>query len=345
MKGPRSSNIFKINKVGLSGLLIFLAALSFAARALAAEVPLEKEAGVYRVAVRINRVITLKFILDTGASEVVIPADVARTLVRANTIRETDFLPGKTYKLADGSELKSTRFVIRELDLGKVRIHNVPCSIAPPYGDLLLGQSLLERFDSWTLNNKKHVLIVGSLMEGPRLHHTMTTSPASKGFDLDQREAQSLETLRNVLPAGSGNFKYFRMYMKHEGFIHDPDGDLDGLVCYRKPDILIWMRNCGGYCCDSTIFARPMSYNALEVDVLLVYGSLQETLESEGKKSIESRRWAARTARLIDRIFANLKRADRTEFAFDHLHVRAQSASTSQASLEPGTLYIRLWIP
>jgi len=156
------------NKVGLPGLLMVLAAFFLAAQAIAIEIPLEKEGGVYKVPVRINGVITLRFILDSGASEVVIPSDVAQTLFRANTIQETDFLPGKTYSLADGSELKSPRFVIRELEIGGVKINNVPGSIAPRSGDLLLGQSVLEKLNSWTLDNKRHLLSMGTSGKGIR---------------------------------------------------------------------------------------------------------------------------------------------------------------------------------
>lgn len=141
--------------------LILLCVLACCAQSFAVEIPLEKNGGVFTLPVRINGVLTLKFILDSGASEVAIPADVALTLVRTGTIRDSDFLPGTKYKLADGSELKGARLILRELEFGGIKINNVPCSVTPPAGDLLLGQSLLEKLDSWTLDNKRHVLIVG----------------------------------------------------------------------------------------------------------------------------------------------------------------------------------------
>lgn len=142
--------------------LTFLFSFLFTAQVGAVELQLKKQGGVYILPVRINGVITLNFTLDSGASEVVIPADVALTLVRAGTINDRDFLNGQTYKLADGSTLKSARFVIRELELGGIKIPNVPCSVVPIAGDLLLGQSLLGRLDSWTLDNKANKLIIGN---------------------------------------------------------------------------------------------------------------------------------------------------------------------------------------
>ncbi len=132
------------------------------------EIPLEKLGGVYELPVRINGVLTLRFILDTGASEVNIPADVALTLLRTGTITQSDFLPGKFYELADGSILKSSRFTIRELDIGGIKISHVPASVGRANGSLLLGQSFLGRLESWSLDNKRHVLIIGGGTVQPR---------------------------------------------------------------------------------------------------------------------------------------------------------------------------------
>src|SRR6267142_7279954 len=99
-------------------LLSLLFVLVYPSLLLAENIPLLKKSGVYEIPVEVNGVITLNFILDTGASEVNIPADVALTLYRAGTIRDTDFLPGRTYTLADGATLNSSRFLLRNLALG-----------------------------------------------------------------------------------------------------------------------------------------------------------------------------------------------------------------------------------
>jgi clan AA aspartic protease (TIGR02281 family) len=132
------------------------------------EIPLEKRGGVYQLPLMVNRVLMLKFILDTGAAEVNIPADVASTLLRTGTITQSDFLPGKSYILADGSEVRSSRFIIRELDIGGIKISQVPASIGSANGSLLLGQSFLGRLGSWSLDNNRHVLMIGSSPAQPK---------------------------------------------------------------------------------------------------------------------------------------------------------------------------------
>lgn len=140
----------------LLGVLIMMAGIPVKAT----EVPMVKEGGVFTVPVRINDVLTLHFILDSGAAEVQIPADVALTLLRTGTIREGDFLPGSTYRMADGSRVKSARFVLRKLQIGNLAVQNVSASLGSVEGPLLLGQSLLSRLPTWSLDNRRQVLIL-----------------------------------------------------------------------------------------------------------------------------------------------------------------------------------------
>jgi clan AA aspartic protease (TIGR02281 family) len=125
------------------------------------DITLKKVGGVYVVAVRINQTITLDFIVDSGASDVLIPADVAMTLARAGTIASGDFIGDREYQTADGSTLKSSRFILRELRVGTQVVQNVVASIGSVRGEPLLGQSFLAHFRSWSIDNDRHVIVLG----------------------------------------------------------------------------------------------------------------------------------------------------------------------------------------
>ena len=141
-------------------VLIPLLFCLLAAQAAAMEIPLKKWGGVYMLPVRVNSVVTLDFVLDSGASEVTIPADVAVTLLRNGAISQRDFLPGHRYRLADGSILRGTRFNIRELEIGGFKISNVPAAVVPGSGPLLLGQSFLSRAGNWAIDNERQLLVI-----------------------------------------------------------------------------------------------------------------------------------------------------------------------------------------
>ena len=118
------------------------------------------DGGTFAVPVTINDQFTLKFIVDSGAADVSIPADVVGTLVRTETITDADFLGKQTYRMADGSSVPSQQFMIRSLKVGDKTLENVTGSIAPVAGSLLLGQSFLSRFKSWSIDNQARQLIL-----------------------------------------------------------------------------------------------------------------------------------------------------------------------------------------
>jgi clan AA aspartic protease (TIGR02281 family) len=109
--------------------------------------------GTFLVPVEINGRITLDFTLDSGASDVTLPNDVFTTLKRTGTLKETDIVGQRTYVLADGSKTQSATFTIRSLKVGDIIMENVTASVAPSQGSLLLGQSFLQRFKSWSIDN------------------------------------------------------------------------------------------------------------------------------------------------------------------------------------------------
>jgi clan AA aspartic protease (TIGR02281 family) len=123
-------------------------------------IPMRSEGGTYVIPVRVNGVITLDFTVDSGASDVTIPEDVVVTLIRTGTILDTDFIGEKVYILADGSKMKSPTFSIRSLQVGDRILSAVTASVTSRRGSLLLGQSFLGRFNSWSIDNKDHVLLL-----------------------------------------------------------------------------------------------------------------------------------------------------------------------------------------
>jgi len=122
--------------------------------------PMKKDRGTYVVPVVINNTITLDFTVDSGASDVTIPLDVVKALIDAGTIREPDLIGKKTYVIADGSKVKSITFRIRSLKVGDKSVENVIGSVGPAKGPLLLGQSFLGRFKSWSIDNRQHALVL-----------------------------------------------------------------------------------------------------------------------------------------------------------------------------------------
>ena len=137
--------------------LLPLLALSLKS-ASAEQISLEREHGVYMVSVRINEAVSIPFVLDSGASEVAIPADVFMTLLRSRSVTENDFIGEGIFVTADGTKHKSQQFILREVQVGTHVIADVVANVVPIEGDPLLGQSFLSRLPSWSIDNNSHVL-------------------------------------------------------------------------------------------------------------------------------------------------------------------------------------------
>jgi gag-polyprotein putative aspartyl protease len=126
--------------------------------AMSETVQLELEHGVYMLPVRINGQMTIPFILDSGASEIAIPADVFMTLRRTKTVDAGDYIGTGTFVTADGSQHTSERFILREIRVGDLVIRDVIANVVPMQGEPLLGQSFLSRLPSSSMDNANHVL-------------------------------------------------------------------------------------------------------------------------------------------------------------------------------------------
>jgi predicted aspartyl protease len=146
------------------------------------QIPLRLSGNSYIVPVLINGHIWRDFMIDTGASDVSIPADVATTLMRAGTITKEDIGGERNYVLADGATVKGTQFRIHSLQVGEgdnaVIAQNVDGSVSGPQGSLLLGQSFLRRFRSTTIDHVNSLLIIDGSEPRPPVPTALQPAPA-----------------------------------------------------------------------------------------------------------------------------------------------------------------------
>jgi predicted aspartyl protease len=124
------------------------------------EVSLVSEHGTLTVPVTLDNTVTEGFVVDSGASEVTISAGMARILVQKGQIRPGDYRGYMIARLADGSQVREQLFVIRSLKVGNRELTNVMGQIGGERTQLLLGQSFLRRFKSWSIDNRRRVLVL-----------------------------------------------------------------------------------------------------------------------------------------------------------------------------------------
>lgn len=128
--------------------------------ATAESVPLIRAHGTLQVPAVINDRVSLDFTVDSGATDVSIPANLFATLSRNGVVSREDLLDKRMYKLADGSGEISQRFRIRSLRVGRLEVRDVIASVGDSGGLLLLGQSFLSRLKSWSIDNERQTLLI-----------------------------------------------------------------------------------------------------------------------------------------------------------------------------------------
>jgi clan AA aspartic protease (TIGR02281 family) len=107
----------------------------------AIEIPFERQGNAMVVYARINDAITAPFIVDTGASDVVIPAHVARA---AGIVVAPD-APRQTYQTANGV-IESPVVSIGSVEVGAARVENVRGSLSDGMSVGLLGGTFFNHF-------------------------------------------------------------------------------------------------------------------------------------------------------------------------------------------------------
>jgi hypothetical protein len=69
-----------------------------------------------------------------------------------------DYLGQGRATLADDSQIPTRAFLLRSLRVGGHEVRNVTAMVSNKPGPLLLGQSFLRRFKSWSVDNRRRVL-------------------------------------------------------------------------------------------------------------------------------------------------------------------------------------------
>jgi clan AA aspartic protease (TIGR02281 family) len=123
------------------------------------EIALQREhSGTFVLMATLNGSVTAPFMLDTGASDMLLPQDLADRLVKAGSLTEADFIRVATYRMADGRTRREPVYRLRRISVGPLVVHDIECSISQYGTTPLLGQSFLKRFRSVMLDQARATL-------------------------------------------------------------------------------------------------------------------------------------------------------------------------------------------
>jgi aspartyl protease family protein len=123
-------------------------------------IDMEVKNGVRYVWIEING-LNLKFIFDTGASNICISSAEAAVLYRQGTLTNDDILSTEFFQDATGKISEGTEINLRTVKIGNVVLENIKATIIDnPNAPLLLGQTILERFGNIEIDNTNNRIIL-----------------------------------------------------------------------------------------------------------------------------------------------------------------------------------------
>ena len=109
--------------------------------------------GTYEIPCQVNG-LPLKMIFDTGASDVTISSVEASFMFKNGYLNENDVKGKKHYMTASGDIHEGTILKLKEVKLGEAVLKNIEASVVGNQkAPLLLGQSVLEKFGTITIDN------------------------------------------------------------------------------------------------------------------------------------------------------------------------------------------------
>jgi clan AA aspartic protease (TIGR02281 family) len=136
---------------------------------------MQKEGGVYWIPCKVNG-LKMNFVFDTGASSVVMSLSEAAFMIKNGYLSAKDVMGSTKAQVADGRITENTKVMLREIEIGGLKLYNVEAIIVHNIdAPLLLGQSVISRLGKIQLDGD--VLIVTSKTSNttPRTNNINTT--------------------------------------------------------------------------------------------------------------------------------------------------------------------------
>jgi len=118
--------------------------------------------GVLFVTATLNGSLTASFVLDSGSADVSLSPATFRRLVQDGTITRSDMLGERTYVTANGQKMVGKMFRLRSVRVGDKVAYDVQASVSDGVPDdaMLLGQTFLAKFNSWSVDNTNRKLVL-----------------------------------------------------------------------------------------------------------------------------------------------------------------------------------------
>lgn len=184
-------------KKGFALLLLFFVTISCFCQV---KVTMEKHGNVYYVPGKVNG-LSMKFIFDTGASNVCLSLTEAIFMLKNGYIKESDIGEKGYTQIANGDIVENTKVILRNIEIGGITIKDVAAVISNSLdAPLLLGLSAIQKLGPIQLDGNTLVIANGKNIPSEEVAKKLYAQAYQQveAEEYDKAITNSLEAIRNT---------------------------------------------------------------------------------------------------------------------------------------------------
>lgn len=187
------------------------------------------ENGIYTIPCKVNGV-PMKFIFDTGASDVSISLTEAKFLIKQGLLSDNDIKGKVRYKIANGDIEVGTKINLKEISIDGFILKNVEASIVNQLNaPLLLGQSAISKLGSFQVDGNKLIIRENKNKYYNFLNIDLTKTYSDFGF---LQEAIEQFATNGFVPVEMSRISKNKHFLSHLALSESVVFDLKGKISF-----------------------------------------------------------------------------------------------------------------
>lgn len=124
-------------------------------------IQMEKQGNIFFIPGKVNG-LNLKFVFDTGASNVTISLSEALFMIKNGYLSKDDIVGASYAQIANGEIVENTNIILREIEVGGIKLKNVEASVSHTLqAPLLFGQSAIQKLGPIQIEGNKLIIANG----------------------------------------------------------------------------------------------------------------------------------------------------------------------------------------
>lgn len=187
-------------------------------------IKMQNEGGVYTTPCIVNG-LKLRFIFDTGASNVSLSLSEALFMLKNGYLLENDLHGSSFSQIANGDIVENTTVNLKEIEIGGIKIYNVEATIIHELSaPLLLGQSAIKKLGKIQLEGDELVIMESNIVPADnQCELALSLIEEAEKYYFEDLDALAASTYQKAYYLCPSLFSCFDIYLMGSSYYHRED--------------------------------------------------------------------------------------------------------------------------